>query len=498
MAYWYNAGDRDQLFLLPPSMYEWLEEGHLAYFVIDAIKLMDTSAFDAAHPRGPGRPAYDPRMLLGLLLYGYSTGIRSSRLIERACRENLAFKVIAVNLVPDHGTIARFRAENEAAIKSVFFEVLALCHQAGLASLGQIAIDGTKVGSDAALDQNRSEAWIRAEIERVLSEASEADDKEQAEERLFEDVSLPEPFRHATTRLDRLRAALVEVQAATAVLAEKEATAKKKADDEATAGRKLPGRKPKDPSAALVRAEADLRASQVRLSSSPESVKLLDELASAARAVVIARTAAETAPKAPGPVANITDPESRIMNTKDGWVQGFNVQASVNAEQVVLAYATTQDHNDVNQLVPMIDATEKSATTAGITEEIGQALADAGYWSEDNATAEGPDRLIATTKDWKQRKLARELGETTGPPPKDASPLEAMEHRLRTKEGAKAYGARSYTVEPVFGETKENRGFRRFMRRGLVACDSEAGLIFAAHNLMKIFRHNPSAVFGTT
>jgi hypothetical protein len=184
------------------------------------------------------------------------------------------------------------------------------------------------------------------------------------------------------------------------------------------------------------------------------------------------------------------------MKTKDGWIQGYNVQAAVNADQVVIAYSATQDHNDSNQLVPMIEAAEETARAAGIKEKVGLVLADAGYWSEENATTDGPDRLIATTKDWKQRKAARELGETTGPPPPGATTLEQMEHRLRTSEGTAAYATRSHTVEPVFGDIKENRGFRRFMRRGLLAADSEAALIFAVHNLLKVFHHNPSVVFA--
>ncbi len=212
MGYGYRKGDRDQLLLLPPSMADWLEEDHLAYFVIDAVKLIDTSAFHEAHPEGPGRPAYDPEMLLGLLLYAYATGLRSSRAIMAGCRSDLAYKVIAVNLVPDHRMIARFRAENEDAIASVFVEVLKICDAAGLASLGQIAIDGTKIGSDAALDRNRDAAWIRAEIERILNEAATVDGAEDASPQLFE-APLPEPLRHRHSRLARLEAALREVEA---------------------------------------------------------------------------------------------------------------------------------------------------------------------------------------------------------------------------------------------------------------------------------------------
>ena len=161
----------------------------------------------------------------------------------------------------------------------------------------------------------------------------------------------------------------------------------------------------------------------------------------------------------------------------------------MNANQVVVACAVTQDHNDVGQLVPMMAAVAANATAAGIEGGLGTVLADAGYWSEANATAPGPDRLIATSKDWKQRRAAREMGTTTGPAPEDATTLEAMEHRLRTEEGAAAYGQRSCTVEPVFGQAKENRGIRRFMRRGLVAAESEWALVCATGNILKLYGH---------
>jgi len=163
----------------------------------------------------------------------------------------------------------------------------------------------------------------------------------------------------------------------------------------------------------------------------------------------------------------------------------------VNAQQVVIACAATQDHNDSEQYVPMAAATTtKTAAAAGINEPVELFLADAGYWSDDNA--------IATTKDWKQRRAAKEMGTTIGEPPEDATTLEAMEHRLRTPDGAAAYATRSHTVEPVFGDIKENRGFRRFMRRGLTAANSEAHLIFCVHNVAKLFHHNPQVVSRLT
>jgi hypothetical protein len=202
-----------------------------------------------------------------------------------------------------------------------------------------------------------------------------------------------------------------------------------------------------------------------------------------------ARAATEEAPLKTEAKANTTDPESRAMKTAGGWVQGYNCQAAVNENQLVLAAVATQDRNDAQQLIPMIEATEAMATSAGVEEPMGTVVADAGYWSEDNATPPGPDRLIATTKDWKQRKAAREPGTTQGPPPDDASALETMEHRLRTADGSATYALRSCTVEPVFGQAKDNRGIRRFMRGGLAPARSEWSFICPTGNGLKLFAH---------
>ena len=486
MAYSYNAPLRDQPFLLPPSISDWLPETHLVWFVLDVVSMVDTTAFDARHPNdGVGRPAYDPKMMLALLIYAYCSGIRSSRRIEAACRTDLAFRAICVQLVPADVTIARFRAEHEAAIKAVFIDVLRLCARAGLASLGTVAIDGTKIGSDAALDANRGEQAIRAEVERIVAEAEAADDQEVP--RPTRDDELPEDLARPGSRRARLEAALGEIEA------QREAAeaADKRAEAEATQGRKLRGRKPTEPHAAARRAEADVAASKVkavRAQGLKARQKAQEELTAAEEAAERARLAAAAAPE-PELKANTTDPESRIMKTKDAWVQGFNAQAGVNGNQIVVGNDVTQDHNDVQQLTPMMEAIMISLAAAGIEEEVGKFLADAGYWSEENATAEGADRLIATLKDWKQRKAARDLGTTQGPPPEDATPLEAMEHRLRTPEGAALYARRSCTVEPIFGQAKENRNIRRFMRRGLSAAQSEWSFVCTTANVLKLFTH---------
>lgn len=491
VAYSYKSPNRDQQFLLPPSVADWLPEDHLVWFVIDVVSMVDLSRFHARHPNdGAGRRAYDPVMMLTLLLYAYCVGLRSSRRIAAACRSDLAFKAICVDVVPAHDAVGRFRADHETAIIDVFVDVLTLCAQAGLASLGTIAIDGTKIGSDAALDQNRSLASIRAEVERILAEAAEADEHDPPQPPLSGE--LPAELARRGTRLARLQAAAAEIEAQAAARRAVGEAAAQRAASEAVAGRKLRGRKPADPHLAVRRAEADVAASKAKLLSTRGNKareQAAEGLAAAEQRLVSATAAATAAGPGEDLKANTTDPQSRIMKTASGWVQGYNAQAAVNAGQVVIAARVTQDHNDVAQLMPMIEAVVANGRAAGVADAIGTVVADAGYWSDDNATAPGPDRLIATTKDWKQRRAARQLGATTGPPPPQASPLEAMEHRLRTADGARAYAVRSHTVEPVFGQAKENRGYRRFMRRGLHAANSEWALICATSNLLKLFGH---------
>ncbi len=486
MAYRYAVPQRNQQFLLPPSIADWLPETHLVWFLLDVVAMVDTSAFDALHPNdGVGRPAYDPQMMLGILLYAYCRGLRSSRRIEAACRSDLAYRAICVDLVPDSSAICRFRKDHEQAIKNVFVDVLGLCAQAGLASLGTIAIDGTKIASDASLDANRPASYIRAEVERILAEAEAADQDEPKTSLLGE---LPEELAHPGTRLARLEKALAAIEAQ-----EAEAEAKTaKAATEAAAGRKLRGRKPHDPHDAFARAETDIEAAKSKVASARANwakERARQSLEDAQVRLEAARTAKQTAPPKDEAKANTTDPESRVMKTEGGWLQGYNAQAAVNENQIVLAADVTQDQNDCYQLIPMIDALQATTEAAQIGGSIGTVLADTGYWSEDNAMAPGPDRLIATTKDWKQRKTARELGTTKGPAPEGASALEAMEHRLRTAEGSAAYALRSCTVEPVFGQAKENRGIRRFMRRGLTAAQSEWSLVCATGNILKLFAH---------
>lgn len=442
--------DREQGYLMPLSLREWLPDDDLAWFIVDAVEKMDLSAFIGDYRAdGHGRAAHDPRMMVALLLYANSLGVRSSRQIERQCRRDVGFRVVAANGAPDHTTIARFRVRHEAALKELFTESLRLCRAAGMIKLGVVALDGTKMGCPAALAANRTAEAIDKELEKIaatmLEEAAAVD---AAEDALFgpegRGDELPEGLRRREDRRARLAEAKarLDAEAAARAAAHQDHLAERAAQERAT-GKKLRGRKPKPPDPA---AEAK---------------------------------------------ANISDPESRIMKTQAGYLQGYNAQIVVTEEQVVIAAEVTDEANDVHQLHPMLAAVTTSLAAVGISDGVQVVVADAGYWSEDNlqqAVPTGPELLIATTKDWKTRKAMREAGIPTEPLPETASAQERMERELLSARGRELYAKRGQTVEPVFGQHKDGRGIRRFQRRGKAAAASEWKVINATHNLLKLYR----------
>jgi transposase len=449
MAYNLLAWDREQGYLMAPSMREWLREEDLSWFVVDAVEEMDLGQFYAAYRNdGWGAAAYDPRVMVAILLYAYCQGLRSSRRIAMALERDVGFRVVAANQQPDFRTICRFRAEHEKALEGLFVEVLRLCHEAGLVKLGAVALDGSKVAANAALAANRSYEAIEEEVERMLAEAKEVDEHEDklfgSEQRGDE---LPEGLGRRRDRLERLKEAKerLERKAEEAAKAAQEHLDQRQAEELAT-GTKKRGRKPK----------------------------------------VVESTPSE------GAKANTTDPDSRIMKTRQGYVQGYNVQAVVSEDQIILAVGVTQEANDAQQLTPMLQAMERTLEAAGIEERPQVGLADAGYWSEANmeacSCAEMPELLIATTKDWKQRKILREKGCPRGRIPKGLSLRDRMERKLLTKRGRTLYKKRGVLVEPVFGQVKEGQGFRRFVRRGFEAAQSEWSLVGITHNLLKLWR----------
>ena len=453
MAYNFKPCERDQPYLLPPSLRDWLPEGHLAWFVLDAVEQMDLKAlYGAYRTDGWGRASYEPRMMVTLLLYAYSVGERSGRRIERLCQQDVAFRVITASGMPDHTTVSRFRQEHEEVLERLFGEVLRLCQAAGLVKVGVVALDGTKVKANAALEANRTHDSIESEVKRMLAEAKAKDLEEDA---LYgkgnRGDELPEELRSRKSRLARLKECKerLEREAAGKAAAQEEKIQKRQAE-EAETGRKKRGRKPR---------------------------------------------AADASP-AEEAKANVTDPESRIMKTRQGYVQGYNAQAVTTKEQIIVAAEVTQEANDVKQLLPMLGKAQQELAQAGVAEPIGSALADAGYWSERNvmgADEEGPELWIATTKDWKQRKAMREAPPPRGRLPGNLSQRDRMERKLLTKRGRALYRLRGQTVEPVFGQIKDARGCGRFLRRGLGAANSEWRLICATHNLLKLWRSGQAA-----
>jgi transposase len=449
VAYNLLSCEREQDYLMPPSLREWLDEGHLAWFIIDAVEQMDLREFYTGYREdGWGAAAYDPAMMVAVLLYAYCQGLRSSRKIARALEEDVGFRVVAANQQPDFRTICRFRAEHQEALERLFVQVLRLCREVGLVKLGVVALDGTKVAANAALAANRSYGAIEEEVRRMLEEARAVDAEEDT---LFgpdrRGDELPEGMGRRADRLKRLEEAKArlerEAEEASRVVQEHLV---QRQTEEVVSGKKKRGRKPK---------------------------------------VVEPRPAEEAK-------ANTTDPDSRMMKTRQGYLQGYNAQAIVSQDQILVAVGVTQEANDVQQLAPMLEEMGGTLRAAGVAECPGAALADAGYWSEANVTAdshpEGTELLIATTKDWKQRKALRERGYPRGRTPKRLSLRERMERKLLTQRGRALYKMRGVLVEPVLGQVKEGRNFRRFMRRGLRAAQSEWSLMGTTHNLLKLWR----------
>ncbi|QBS36856.1 IS1182 family transposase [Thermaerobacter sp. FW80] len=448
MAYNFRPVNRDQLYLLPPSLRDWLPEDHLAWFLIDAVEQMNLRAFyEKYRVDGWGGESYDPTMMVTLLLYAYCVGERSSRRIERLCLEDVAFRVITANQKPDPVTIARFRRRHERELAALFTQVLRLCREAGLGKVGVVALDGTKMKANASLAANRTYDVIRQEVEKMLREA-EATDREE-EERYGpgrRGDELPEELRSRQSRLERLKACKrrLEDEAAREAARLQARIEERKAQEQAT-GKRRRGRKPKAPDASVD----------------------------------------------PAAKANVTDPDSRILKTRQGFVQGYNAQAVVTEDQLIVAAAVTQDANDVGQLHPMLQQAQANLRAAGVDKPIRAVVADAGAWSEANvrqAPVEGPELFLATSKEWKQRQAWKDAPPPRGRIPKGLSLRERMERKLRTRRGQAIYAKRSQTVEPVFGQIKTVRGADRFLRRGLAACDSEWKLLCLTHNLLKLWR----------
>ena len=418
---------------MPPSLREWLPEDHLAWFVLDAVAEMDLAAFYADYRAdGHGRPAHDPALMVGLVLYAYAVGERSLRKIERRCIEDVAFRVIAGNLAPDHSTIGRFVERHEQRLEGLFGQVLALCARSGLVRAGTVALDSTKIAANASGLANRSYEQIAREIFEEAKAINAAEDELYGDARGDE---LPPELADPKTRRARLRAAKRELEEEwEAERRAREEMLERHAGHEAKTGRRVKGRPP---------GERDM-------SGDPPGRR------------------------------NLTDPDSRPVKGPRGFLQGYNAHAVATEDQIVIATELTNRSADGGMLEPMIAAARAQLTDAGVAEAPTTALADAGYWSTrdiEQLTASGLTVLVPPD------------GHTrAGPPAKRGKLAAQMREQLDRDDGRDRYRRRQTIIEPIFGHTKFNRRADRFRRRGLAACRTEWRLICATHNLLKLWR----------
>lgn len=448
MAKTYRPWQPGQALLLPPSPRDWLAEDHLAYFVLDTVGELDLSAITAPYEKElRGYPPHHPRMMVTLLIYAYCVGVPSSRKIEQRTHEDIAFRVITGDQHPDHVRISEFRRRHLDALANLFVQILQLCRGAGLVKLGHVALDGTKLKANASKHKAMSyermkqeEARLTTKVGELLAAAEAADaaeDVRYGKDRRGDE--LPEELRRAETRIARIR----ELKAA--LEAEAAAQRKQAQDDD------------EDDAPPSVGAEAPpLPEHQIP-------------------------TSADGTPT-PKAQRNFTDADSRIMKTGDGFVQGYNCQAMVDAEhQVIVAQAVTNQPPDVEHLAPLL-----AQTIANCGQAPRRLSGDAGYFSEANvayATSQGVDPYLATGR----RKHGEDPPTVQGRPPANLTPKQQMARKLATKDGAAIYARRKAIAEPPFGQIKEARGFRRFLLRGVAKVRGEWSLITMTHNLLKLY-----------
>ncbi|GLK29708.1 hypothetical protein GCM10017608_36480 [Agromyces luteolus] len=439
--------DRNTAYLLPPSVEEWLPEDHLARFIVEVVDGLDVSQLEKAY-QGRGSAAYHPALLLSLLVYGYATGVFSSRKIERATYDSVAFRFIAAGSHPDHDTLATFRRRFLDELAGIFVQVLAMAQEMKLLKLGTISLDGTKIRANASRHSALShghiekiEAQLKAEVQELLALAEQADRAD-----VPDGVSLPAEIKRREDRLSAMAAAKAKIEARAKERFEREQAAYEakvtQRDAKAKKTGKKPGGKPPKPPAPGVRATDQI---------------------------------------------NLTDEESRIMPVSGGgFEQAYNAQAAVDAGSLlVVAAAVTQATNDKEQVAPML------AHFAALPKSLGkieQLLADTGFYSGKNVAvceAAAIEPLIAVARDehhagWRDRFTEPALL------PEDATPVARMAHQLKTKAGRAAYALRKQTVEPVFGIIKSVLGFRQFLLRGLGQVAGEWRLVCLAWNLKRM------------
>jgi transposase len=493
----------EQTTLLPPSPSDWLSDDHQVYFLLDLVDELDLSEIlipaQAKDPRG--EKGFDPRMMTLLLLYAYCVGIVSSRKIERACYEDLAFRVLTGNQQPDHSRISEFRRRNLDALSDLFVQILRLCQKAGMVSMGHVALDGTKVQANASKHKAMShERMLKAEkqLEKQINALMrKADILDAQEDRRYgkgmRGSELPDDLRRRQDRLARIRQARKEMEAETAA-----ATARQRLEEADQARAEADAAKEAEASAAeqaalnkrAEAATAKARAAREKaIASAKEAGLELPDLVPLAADAMPRRGLARKADGTPTKATqrNFTDPDSHLMKTDGHFIQGYNCQLAVDSDhQVIVAVGVSNQPPDFEHLEPVL---ERIATTAGALPDL--MTMDAGYWTEENAKAcadQGIDAYIATGR----LPHGQPPPPKRGPMPTDADAKACMARKIRSKKGSKIYAQRKAIVEPVNGQIKEARGLRRFLMRGLEKVNGEWQLIAATHNLLKLFRYKRS------
>ena len=444
--------DRHTLFLMPPSMEDWLPENHLARFVVDIVSRLEISPIQNVYA-GRGSDAYPPTMMLALLFYAYATGVFSSRKIEKATYDSVAFRYIAANTHPDHDTIATFRKRFLKELKALFTQILMIAHEMGVMKLGTVSLDGTKIKANASKHHAlswqyacRLEEQLKGEIQELLRKARKAD-----KEDLPEGMSIPDELARREARFEAIAVAKkqIEQRAADRFAKEQEAYQDKLAQRNAKqkrTGKKPGGRPPKPP---------------------------------------------KPGPKSKDQV-NLTDKDSRIMpDSGGGFEQAYNAQASVEIDSLLIVENhITQQPNDKLELIPAVDNLTKLPKKLGAVDSL---LADTGYFSQNNVEKCKNNDMVPYISTERQKHNIAIEDRFTDPDPFPAStdPVMEMKHRLKTKTGKALYAKRKCTVEPVFGIIKAAMGFRQFLLRGLELVAGEWDLVCMAYNIKRLHALTP-------
>lgn len=446
----FKSADRNQLFLLPPSIQDWLPEDHLARFVVDIVEQLDLQEITKAY-NNKGVQAYSPRMLVALLFYGYAIGVFSSRQLERGTYDSVALRFVAANDHPDHDTIANFRRRFHSEIAGLFHQILLFAHTAGVLKLGTVSLDGTKVKANASKHKALSyqhacklEEQIQKQIEELLSLAESADRAD-----IPDGLSLPDELSRREKRLEAIRKAKAEIErrAQERHAIEQQEYERKLAEREkktSETGKKPRGKDPQPPVSG------------------------------------------------PGPKdqVNLTDPDSRIMPKGKSFKQAYNAQAGVDAQSMlIVGHRITRHSNDKEELAPMLEELNSLPAELGTVNRL---LCDAGYFSEKNVrSCNGAkvEPLIACGREHhNQSALARFTEPVANCPDATSDPVGNMRHRLQTKEGKALYALRKSTVEPVFGIIKSILGLRQFSLRGADYVASEWGISCTAWNIKRLYQ----------